>query len=185
MGVEPTQNCFAGSGRAVWLRRQVASSGLRFPASRTKLSLLAACRYRGAARNQNVLARSRTWSSTFAGSRANPSHPEDACFLSSTLPRNRTSSGSFEDCHAIRHTHRANCQVSRPGLEPGPGPSEGPMRSATPSRRLLKPTLSMFRVPPQMRPLRPGLLVLPSRNGSLAMQDAIVSRPGVEPGPGP
>ncbi len=33
----------------------------------------------------------------------------------------------------IRHTRRA-CQVSRPGIEPGSGPSEGPMRSVTPSR---------------------------------------------------
>ena len=28
-------------------------------------------------------------------------------FPFSAPPRNRTSSGSFEDCHAIRHTHRA------------------------------------------------------------------------------
>ena len=49
MGVEPTWNCFAGSCRAVWLQRQKSS----------------------------VLARNRTWSSTFAGSRANPPHSED------------------------------------------------------------------------------------------------------------
>ena len=54
----------------------------------------------------SVLARSRTWSSTFAGSRANPPHSEDV-FPFSAPPRNRTSSGSFEDCHAIRHTRRA------------------------------------------------------------------------------
>ncbi len=44
-------------------------------------------------------------------------------------------SGSFEDCHAIRYTRRAFIQVSRPGIEPGSGPSEGPMRSLAPSRR--------------------------------------------------
>jgi hypothetical protein len=82
VGVEPTSSCFAGSRRAVWLQRQVVSA----------------------------LARSRAWSSTFAGSRANPPHSEDV-FLFSAPPRNRTSSGSFEDCHAIRHTRRA-CVVS-------------------------------------------------------------------------
>ena len=54
-------------------------------------------------------------------------------FPFSAPPRNRTSSCSFEDCRAVRHTRRAS--VSRPGLEPGSGPSEGPMRSLTPSRR--------------------------------------------------
>ncbi len=48
----------------------------------------------------SVLARSRAWSSTFAGSRANPPHSEDVSSFSA-LPRNRTSSGSFEDCHAL------------------------------------------------------------------------------------
>jgi hypothetical protein len=91
-----------------------------------------------------------------------PPHPEDhvdvgrisnpSCHVS-TPPRNRTSSCSFERCHAFRHTrgrlrHSAaafenGCtwpwrivsprSASRPGLEPGPGPSDGPMRSATPS----------------------------------------------------
>ena len=46
MGVEPTSSCFAGSRRAVWLQRQSVS------------------------KIQNVLARNRTWSSTFAESRA-------------------------------------------------------------------------------------------------------------------
>ena len=48
VGVEPTSSCFAGSRRAVWLQRHAS-----------------------------VLARNRTWSSTFAGSRANPAHSED------------------------------------------------------------------------------------------------------------
>ena len=51
------------------------------------------------AKFSSALARSRAWSSTFAGSRANPPHSEDV-FPFSALPRNRTSSGSFEDCHA-------------------------------------------------------------------------------------
>ena len=46
----------------------------------------------------SVLARSRTWSSTFAGSRAIRNTPRTFSF--SAPPRNRTSSGSFEDCHA-------------------------------------------------------------------------------------
>ena len=52
--------------------------------------------------------------------------------LFSAPPRNRTSSCRFVVCRAIRHTRRAST-VSRPGVEPGPGPSEGPMRSVTPS----------------------------------------------------
>jgi hypothetical protein len=75
----------------------------------------------------------------------------------STPPRIRTPSGSFEGCHAFQHTRRAQftknqnakhptadavgspgciTSVSRPGFEPGPGPSEGPMRSVTPSRQI-------------------------------------------------
>ena len=86
------------------------------------------------AKSSSVLARSRTWSSTFAGSRANPPHSENM-FLSSAPPRNRTSSGSFDDCHARPAHPQGFVQVSRPGLEPGSGPSEGPMRSLAPSRR--------------------------------------------------
>ena len=63
-----------GSRRAVWLQR---------------LSLFTAGHSRPAARNQSVLARSRTWPSTFAGSRANPPHSEDV-FLFSAPPRSRT-----------------------------------------------------------------------------------------------
>ena len=71
MGVEPTQSCFAGSRRAVWLQRQVVEclrqeSNLVFDLRRV------AC---------------------------DPQHSED--ILSSAPPRNRTSSGSFEDCHAL------------------------------------------------------------------------------------
>jgi hypothetical protein len=73
---------------------------------------------------------------------------------SSAPPRSRTSSDSFEDCRAsitptglvscattsrglevAKFTPRPASRVSRPGLEPGPGPSEGPMQSTTPSGR--------------------------------------------------
>ena len=76
-------------------------------------------------------------------------------------PRIRTSSGSFEGCYAFQHTRRAICRtrikrkrstrrltpsarrvsshlMPRPGFEPGPGPSEGPMRSVTPSRQIIR-----------------------------------------------
>ncbi len=56
----------------------------------------------------SVLARSRTWSSTFAGSRARFRHTPRTFVSFSAPPRNRTSSGSFEDCHAVRHTRRAS-----------------------------------------------------------------------------
>src|SRR4029453_5093377 len=59
---------------------------------------------------------------------------------------------SFEDCCAIRHTRRLRESVSRPGFEPGPEPSEGPMRSATPSghdndREELTPVKKFWRLP--------------------------------------
>lgn len=60
--------------------------------------------------------------------RVPPPHSEDKLrFIRAAMPRSRsrTSSGSFEDCHAIRHTRGA--KVSRPGVEPGPEPSEGSM----------------------------------------------------------
>jgi hypothetical protein len=61
-----------------------------------------------------------------------------ACPTLNTSPRSRTSSGSFEDCHASvtparRLRHNTKIAISRPGIEPGPGASETPMRSFTPS----------------------------------------------------
>ena len=47
-----SKNCFAGSRLSVWLQRQLS-----------------------------VLARNRTWTSTFAGLHANPAHPEDVHLL--------------------------------------------------------------------------------------------------------
>jgi hypothetical protein len=62
-----------------------------------------------------------------------PPHSEDSRTFNAP-PRNWTSSCSLGNCRAVRHTRRAT--ASRPGIEPGPGPSEGPMRSVTPSRRI-------------------------------------------------
>lgn len=51
---------------------------------------------------------------------------------SSTPPRNRTSSGRFEVCHAVHHTRRASLfTVARPGIEPGPTASGAVMLSGT------------------------------------------------------
>ena len=79
----------------------------------------------------SVLARNRTWSTTFAKSRAfrhTPRtggrmnderqcaaafltiHPSSFILSPSTPPRNRTPSCSSEDCRAVRHTRRAYCQ---------------------------------------------------------------------------
>ena len=103
-GVEPAQNCFAGSCRAVWLQRQKSS----------------------------VLARNRTWSSTFAESRANPQHSEDVFpyHSLSAPPRNRTSSCSFEHCRADPAHSQGIFRppVVRPGIEPGLAASETAVR---------------------------------------------------------
>ena len=61
-----------------------------------------------------------------------------ACPTLSTSPRSRTSSGSFERCPAsVTPARQLGLQnhdgISRPGVEPGPGASETPMRSFTPS----------------------------------------------------
>ena len=73
MGVEPTESCFAGSRRTLWLRRLVS-----------------------------VLTRNRTWSSTFAESRA------------------------------IRHTPRTYCcSAARRGIEPRLADPKSAVRSST------------------------------------------------------
>lgn len=76
---------------------------------------------------------------------ANPAHPEDEKLVAARRgvepghrPHGCRSSCSFEDCRARSDTlaslHELEREpVSRPGFEPGPGPSHGPMRSATPS----------------------------------------------------
>ena len=64
----------------------------------------------------SVLARNRTWTSTFAGLRANPAHPEDVNFL------------------AARRGVEPRLAVSRTAVRSGTlAGSEGPMHSATTS----------------------------------------------------
>ena len=90
----------------------------------------------------SVLARSRAWSSTFARSRANPPHSEDVRYSAPrrgieprlAVPKTAVLSGT--PARLLR-------RVSRPGLEPGPGASEAPMRSATPSGRTVEPTTGL------------------------------------------
>ena len=83
----------------------------------------------------SVLARNRTWSTSFAGSRANPAHSKD--MLLSTPPRNRTPSDRFEVCHVIHHTRRA-CSAARRGIEPRPTASEADMLSGTPTGHVVQ-----------------------------------------------
>ena len=85
VGVEPTQSCFAGSRRAVWLQRHVIQ-----------------CPHQESHR----AATPSVGPSTFARSRADPAHSEDISH-SSALPRNRTPSCRFVVCRAIRYTCRA------------------------------------------------------------------------------
>ena len=74
----PLECCFAGSRRTVWLQRH------RF----------------------SVLARNRTWTSTFAGLHANPAHPEDVNFLAArrgveprlAVSRTAVRSGTLAGC---------------------------------------------------------------------------------------
>ena len=82
----------------------------------------------------HVLARNRTWSSTFARSCARPSHSEDndrntnAC-ESPTRESNPALRLRRPPC--VRHTRGERAQVPLPGVEPGPRPSEGRVPSVT------------------------------------------------------
>ena len=79
----------------------------------------------------SVLARSRAWSSTFARSRANPSHSEDMFLIECPA----------EESNLVRQFRGLPCssgtpagqhdQVARPGIEPGPTASEAGVRSGT------------------------------------------------------
>ncbi len=79
---------------------------------------------------ESVLARNRTWSSTFAESRAYPAHSKDILFVS-TSPGSRTPSYGSEDRRASITLARHHFLVARPGIEPGPTASEAVMRSST------------------------------------------------------
>ncbi len=79
-------------------------------------------------RNVSVPARSRTWSTTFAESRASTTLQGQSVPHRGIEPRPTASKA------VMRPPHPQGIKaVSRPGIEPGPGPSESPMRSATPS----------------------------------------------------
>jgi hypothetical protein len=80
----------------------------------------------------SVLARSRAWSSTFAGSRARFRHTPRT--FSNQCPAEELKERLAVQKTAVLSGTLAG-QVSRPGLEPGSKPSEGPMQSSAPSRR--------------------------------------------------
>src|SRR5262245_25941139 len=73
----PLKSCFAGSRRTVWLQRHVS-----------------------------VLARNRTWTSTFAGLHAHPAHPEDVVLVKArrgveprlAVSRTAVQSGTLAGC---------------------------------------------------------------------------------------
>src|SRR5579862_1744684 len=54
----------------------------------------------------------------------------------------KTQNAKHPPAHPPRRSGSPGCitSVSRPGFEPGPGPSEGPMRSVTPSRQIKNPS---------------------------------------------
>jgi hypothetical protein len=103
VGVEPTSSCFAGSCRAVWLQRQFV----------------------------NALARNRTWSSTFAGSRANPAHPEDISFILFSVPRRGVEPRLADSKSVVLIHHTRKAQIARSGIEPDLRTSEVLVRSGT------------------------------------------------------
>ena len=78
----------------------------------------------------SVPARNRTWSTSFAGSRANPAHSRDVLF-SKYLARESNPVLWFRRPPCVPHTRKADCRVARPGVEPGPTASEAVMRSGT------------------------------------------------------
>ena len=81
----------------------------------------------------HVLARSRTWSSTFAKSCARPSHPEDVIETGCCrVPHPGIEPGLAASKAAVRPPHsRGKSRVPSPGVEPGLRPSEGRVPSVT------------------------------------------------------
>src|SRR4051812_34320554 len=78
---------------------------------------------------QSALARNRTWSSTFAGSRANPAHPEDNVYAS--VPRRGIEPRLADSKSAVLIHHTRKAQVARSGIEPDLRASETLVRSGT------------------------------------------------------
>ena len=82
----------------------------------------------------HVLARNRTWSSTFAKSCARPSHPEDVDRNQTCcrVPHPGIEPGLAASKAAVRPPHpRGNSRVPSPGVEPGLRPSGGRVPSVT------------------------------------------------------
>ena len=81
----------------------------------------------------SVPAWNRTWATSFAGSCAIRHTPRTCCLA---VPRQGVEPRLVVPKTTVRPSHSQGMfQVSRPGLEPGPEPSEGSMLSATPSGR--------------------------------------------------
>ena len=119
MGVEPTCNRVAAGCRAVWLQRlkvSVSSPGVE-PGLRPSQS-----RVQFRHTPEDILRRFQC-----------PTEESNLVWQFRRLP-----------CHPV-HLQGVSIQVSRPGLEPGSGPSEGPMRSLAPSRPISVPTWSRTR----------------------------------------
>ncbi len=114
--------------------KQLDSQRHRWESNPLETALQAAALPSGSsATSFSVLARSRTWSSTFAGSRAIRNTPR-TCISSAPRRGIEPRPAVSRTAMLFRHTRRAFIPMSRPGLEPGSGPSEGPMRSIAPSR---------------------------------------------------
>jgi hypothetical protein len=98
-GVEPAKNCFAGSRHAVWLQRQSVSSPGVEPSPRPSQSRV------------QIRHTPRTYLFQCLAEELN------LVLQFRTMP-----------CSSGTPARRFASPISRPGLEPGPGPSEGPMQ---------------------------------------------------------
>ena len=76
-------------------------------------------------------ARNRTWSSTFAGSRASPAHPKDSVVQQPAEESDPVLQNRSLPCGPAHS--QAIASVARPGIEPGPAASEAAVLSGTPT----------------------------------------------------
>ena len=98
--------------------------------SRTHFDRVAAgCRAVWLQRRDSALARNRTWSSTFAGSRASPAHPKDSVVQQPAEESNPVLQNRSLPCGPAHS--QAVASVARPGIEPGPTASEAAVLSGT------------------------------------------------------
>jgi hypothetical protein len=114
------------------LNRQSDGQRRRWESNPLDAALQAAAVPSGSSVNcSSVLARNRTWSTSFAGSCANPAHSKDMLLLEYLA----------EELNPVLRFRRPPCcpshsqgiQVARPGIEPGPTASEADMLSGTPT----------------------------------------------------